>query len=114
MGDFSSTDSNYLQTLVLLWSRDVNIERQQWVLTFTRPGESGREIGRYTSRDDSMLAAQDHFNRQNGTESGDEQDELGWQMSYASATAVSSIGAYRVVRSDLSKRQVTPSQKPRA
>ena len=74
-------------------------EKQEWVLTFTRPGEAGREIGRYRSRDDSMFAAQEHFDRATQSKDPDEPgepDELGWQMSFASATALSSIGAYRV------------------
>ena len=75
-----------------------------WVLTFTRPGTAGKEIGRYASRDESMLAAQDHFDRLTGVTTLDDQVELGWQMSFASATAVSPVGAYRVVRSDFSRR----------
>ena len=74
--------------------------RQEWVLTFTRPGEAGKEIGRYQSRDDSMLAAQVHFDRLTGVDD----DELGWQMSMASATALSAIGIYRVLRADLRRR----------
>ena len=77
--------------------------KQDWVLTFTRPGEAGKEIGRYSSRDDSMLAAQVHFDRLAGPRDDDD-DELGWQMSMASATALSSIGIYRVVRADLRSR----------
>jgi hypothetical protein len=77
---------------------------RNWVLTFTRPGNAGKEIGRYASRDESMLAAQVHFDRQTGLKNLDDQVELGWQMSFASATAVSPIGAYRVVRSDMSRR----------
>jgi len=77
---------------------------RNWVLTFTRPGTAGKEIGRFASRDESMLAAQDHFDRLTAVKHPDDQVELGWQMSFASATAVSSIGAYRVVRSDLSRR----------
>jgi len=79
-------------------------DKQEWLLTFTRPGEAGREVGRYPSRDDSMLAAQDHFDRLTEMQTEDDRDELGWQMSFASATAVSHIGAYRIVRSDLSRR----------
>ena len=75
-------------------------EMQDWVLTFTRPGESGTEVGRYSSRDNAMFAAQDHFDRTTGLNEPDEQDELGWQMSFASATALSSIGAYRIRLSD--------------
>ena len=71
-------------------------EKNEWVLTFTRPGEAGREVGRYASRDDSMFAAQEHFDRASQVTNPDERDELGWQMSFASATALSSIGAYRV------------------
>ena len=71
-------------------------EKQEWVLTFTRPGQAGREIGRYRSRDDSMFAAQEHFDRATGLKDPDDQEELGWQMSFASATALSPIGAYRV------------------
>jgi hypothetical protein len=77
--------------------------KEQWVLTFTRPGEAGKEVGRYPSRDDSMLAAQVHFDRLAGVKSDDD-DELGWQMSMASATALSPIGIYRVVRADLRGR----------
>ena len=79
-------------------------EPRNWVLTFTRPGTAGKEIGRYASRDESMLAAQDHFDRLTGVTAPDGQVELGWQMSFASATAVSPVGAYRVVRSDFSRR----------
>jgi len=79
-------------------------EKQNWVLTFTRPDEAGREIGRYASRDDAMFAAQDHYDRATRLEDPDEQDELGWQMSFASATALSSIGAYRIRLSDPSGR----------
>ncbi|HEX2723037.1 MAG TPA: hypothetical protein VHM24_08965 [Gemmatimonadaceae bacterium] len=77
------------------------IQKQEWVLTFTRLDAAGSEIGRYPSRDDSMLAAQRHFDRATGLQDPAEQEELGWQMSFASATAVSHIGAYRVVRADL-------------
>ena len=77
--------------------------KEQWVLTFTRPGEAGKEIGRYASRDDSMLAAQVHFDRLAGIKTDDD-DELGWQMSMASATALSAIGIYRVLRADLRSR----------
>ena len=77
--------------------------KQDWVLTFTRPGEAGKEIGRYTSRDDSMLAAQVHFDRLAGVKKDDD-DELGWQMSMASATALSPAGIYRVIRADLRSR----------
>lgn len=80
------------------------VEKHQWILTFTRPGAAGKEVGRYPSRDDSMLAAQDHFNRETGVTSSDDGDELGWQMSLASATALSPIGIYRVIRSDLRGR----------
>ena len=51
-----------------------------------------------------MLAAQKHFDRETGSTDPDAREELGWQMSFASATALSPIGAYRVVRSDLSRR----------
>lgn len=51
-----------------------------------------------------MLAAQDHFDRELGVKDPNEQEELGWQMSIASATAVSPIGAYRVIRADLRSR----------
>ena len=77
--------------------------KDQWVLAFTRPGQAGKEIGRYASRDDSMLAAQVHFNRLAGIKTDDD-DELGWQMSMASATALSAIGIYRVLRADLRSR----------
>ena len=78
--------------------------RAQWLLTFTRPGRAGVEVGRYASRDESMLAAQDHFDREAGSTHPTDREELGWQMSFASATALSPIGAYRVVRADLSRR----------
>ena len=78
--------------------------KEEWVLTFTRRGQAGREVGRYPSRDESMLAAQDHFDLQAGSKNSGEQEELGWQMSFASATAVSPIGAYRVVRADARTR----------
>ena len=81
-------------------------EKQDWVLTFTRAGESGREVGKYGSRDDAMLAAQTHFDRLL-EEAHRDDEELGWQMSFASATAVCSIGAYRVVRGDLRSRSTT-------
>ena len=79
-------------------------KKDEWLLTFTRPGASGREIGRYPSRDECMLAAQKHFDAETGVQTSDDQDELGWQMSFASATALSEIGAYRVVRADLGRR----------
>ena len=75
-------------------------QKQYWILTFTRPGDAGREVGRYASRDDAMFAAQDHFDRVTGSSGADDQEELGWQMSFASATALSSIGAYRVRLAD--------------
>jgi len=33
------------------------VAKPEWILTFTRPDEAGREIGRYASRDDAMFAA---------------------------------------------------------
>jgi hypothetical protein len=97
-----------LQSTRLHLSHDAELmmqrtDKQQWVLTFTRSGESGREVGKYGSRDDAMIAAQTHFDRLL-EEAHREDEELGWQMSFASATAVCSIGAYRVIRADLRNR----------
>ena len=66
-----------------------------WVLTFTPPGRAGRELGRYKSRDEAMLAAErDYDSQPNAAES----DGLGWQMGFNGATALSPIGIYRVSR----------------
>jgi hypothetical protein len=65
-----------------------------WILTLTRENEAGREIGRYPSRDDAMLTAESHFESQPGAAD----DELGWQMSFNGATALSRRGTYRVKR----------------
>jgi hypothetical protein len=66
----------------------------QWILTLTRQNEAGRAIGTYASRDEAMLAAEAHFESQ-AENAG---DELGWQMSFNGATALSSRGTYRVKR----------------
>ena len=79
-------------------------DKGQWVLTFTPPDAAGREVGRYASRDDSMFAAQEHFDRLTGLKNLDDQEELGWQMSFVSATALSEVGIYRVVRADARAR----------
>ena len=71
-------------------------EKSTWIVTLTPPDKPGREIGRYASRDEAMFAAQDHFDRATGLNDADEREELGWQMSFASATALSAVGAYRV------------------
>ncbi len=71
-------------------------EKQRWVLTFTRPGGAGSEIGRFGSRDLSMLAAQAHFDQHARSPNRNDEDELGWQMSFSSATALTRIGTYRV------------------
>jgi hypothetical protein len=47
---------------------------------------------------------QAHFDDETGLKNQEDQDELGWQMSVAAATALSSIGVYRVVRADLRRR----------
>ena len=64
-----------------------------WVLTFTPPDRAGRELGRYTSRDDAMLAAERDYAGQPNTANN---DGLGWQMGFNGATALSRIGIYRV------------------
>jgi len=64
-----------------------------WVLTFTPPGRAGRELGRYKSRDDAMLAAERDYGRQPNAA---DNDGLGWQMGFNGATALSPIGIYRV------------------
>jgi len=69
--------------------------KMEWVLSLTRPGEAGRQLGRYSTRDDAMLAAEAHFISQPGIQ---EDDDLGWQMSFNGATALSSTGIYRVKR----------------
>jgi hypothetical protein len=66
-----------------------------WVLTFTPPGRSGNELGRYKSRDDAMLSAEADYVRRTGDP---ECDDLGWQMGFNGATALSPIGVYRVSR----------------
>lgn len=66
-----------------------------WVLTFTLPGQAGRELGRFKTRDDAMLAAEADYIRRTGDE---ECDDLGWQMGFNGATALASIGVYRVSR----------------
>jgi hypothetical protein len=73
-------------------------EKQDWVLSFTRENEAGRQIGRYSSRDDAMLAAERHFDEQKIAHRLSEKDDLGWQMSFNGATALSSLGIYRVRR----------------
>ena len=72
-----------------------NTARMEWVLTLTLSGRAGREVGRYSSRDDAMLAAEAHYETQPGKS---EDDDLGWQMGYNSATALSDSGTYRVRR----------------
>jgi len=64
---------------------------ENWILTFTPRGQSGREIGRYRSRDDAMIAGENHYETASGTDDG-----LGWQMSFNGATALTENGAYRV------------------
>lgn len=66
-----------------------------WVLTFTPPGRAGRELGRYKTRDDAMLAAERDYDQQTNTI---DSDDLGWQMGFNGATALSPIGIYRVSR----------------
>jgi len=68
-------------------------ENRDWILTITHANQPGREIGTYASRDEAMLAAEAHFESQNSGEA-----ELGWQMSFNGATALSSRGTYRVKR----------------
>ena len=67
----------------------------EWILTFTPPGRSGRELGRHRSRDDAMLAAEADYVVRTGDE---ECEDLGWQMGFNGATALSPIGIYRVSR----------------
>jgi hypothetical protein len=64
----------------------------KWQLTFTPRGNSGREIGRFASRDDAMIAGEAHFER---THPGEDED-WGWQMSFNGATALTVRGVYRV------------------
>ena len=66
-----------------------------WVLTFTPPGRSGKELGRYKSRDEAMLAAERDYDQRTNTV---DSDDLGWQMGFNGATALSPIGIYRVSR----------------
>ena len=73
---------------------DPNLLKLDWILTLTRSSQAGRELGRYKTRDEAMLAGQAHFERE--TQSQD--DELGWQMGHNSATALSRVGNYRVRR----------------
>jgi hypothetical protein len=73
---------------------DAKHRKQDWILTLTRSSQAGRELGRYNTRDEAMLAGQAHFERE--TQSQD--DELGWQMGHNSATALSRVGNYRVRR----------------
>ncbi len=68
-------------------------KKLEWILTLTLPNRPGEEIGRYASRDDAMLAAESHFTSQPGIH---EDDDLGWQMSFNGATALSDVGTYRV------------------
>ena len=70
-------------------------QKLEWVLSLTLPNKAGQLIGRYATRDDAMLAAESHFNSQPGIR---EDDDLGWQMSFNGATALSDIGTYRVKR----------------
>jgi hypothetical protein len=64
-----------------------------WILTFTPRGKSGAELGRFSSRDEAMIAGEKHFE-----EAGGDDDGFGWQMSFNGATAVAHSGAYRVRR----------------
>ena len=73
---------------------DAKHQKLDWILTLTRGAQAGRELGRYKTRDDAMLAGQAHFEKE--TQSAD--DELGWQMGHNSATALSRVGNYRVRR----------------
>jgi hypothetical protein len=66
-----------------------------WILTFTPPGRSGTTLGRFKSRDDAMLAAEGDYVKRSGDA---ECDDLGWQMGFNGATALSPIGIYRVSR----------------
>ena len=66
---------------------------KDWILTFTPKGKSGTELGRFTSRDDAMIAGEKHFE-----DAGGDDDHFGWQMSFNGATAVTPDGAYRVRR----------------
>jgi hypothetical protein len=66
----------------------------EWILTLTKQERAGRELGRYRTRFDAMLAGQAHFERETKSDDG----ELGWQMGHNSATALSSVGNYRVRR----------------
>jgi hypothetical protein len=45
-----------------------------------------------------MLAAERHFDEQKIAHRLSEKDDLGWQMSFNGATALSSLGIYRVRR----------------
>jgi hypothetical protein len=74
------------------------IEKATWRLAFTPPGEPGKTIGLFKSRDEAMLAAQPHFERLMGSSNPDEVEELGWQMSFNGATALSPVGIYRVAK----------------
>jgi hypothetical protein len=73
-------------------------KQDEWVLTLTLSGQAGREIGRYSSRDDAMLAAERHFDALVASKKVDEDDDLGWQMGFNGATALSGVGIYRVTR----------------
>jgi len=69
------------------------MSKEQWILSFTPQGKSGKEIGRFASRDDAMIAGENHYEAATGDDGG-----LGWQMSFNGATALTSNGAYRVRR----------------
>jgi hypothetical protein len=68
----------------------------KWILSFTPKGKSGREIGQFASRNDALIAGDEHYQRAAGNAGAD--DDLGWQMSFNGATALTDDGAYRVRR----------------
>lgn len=68
-------------------------EKDVWVLTFTPPGRAGQQVGKYKSRDDAMIAAEADYDRRTGKV---DIDDLGWQMGFNGATALSPIGIFRV------------------
>ena len=70
------------------------MSKDVWILSFTPQGKSGKEIGRFNTRDDAMIAGENHYEGASGSDDG-----LGWQMSFNGATALTDNGAYRVRRS---------------
>jgi hypothetical protein len=68
-------------------------EEKNWVLTFTPPGKAGEPVGRYKTRDDAMIAAEADYDRRTGQT---DSDDLGWQMGFNGATALSPIGIFRL------------------